>query len=389
MNLALNYPPLLKQPAQKAHLSPTQPQSINFSWMPRPTASLAARQGLLYTLMLYEVPAGEDPNAVVNSGAAPFRVIETGQTNYFYGPMEVPMEVGKTYAWQVQVSDINGQETYVNNGYSEVHTFTSGQNTCPTPTNVQVSVADDGAVNYTWDSVPEASSYTLRYRPDPSTNSGPAVNYKTEILNEPEYLLLYQAAGRSYQYQLGTTCQYRGSSPYTPWGAFEIPAEGDELYPEDTMAYISDPELSYEPEIFEQDVTQLSPPEADEPSIEDLLNTPIKIYIPADENATEPPLSLPTTPKNLSEKEMKTLLNSKKPTCAGIVSSYSCGNHDTAPMYSGALVSVATGDEVAMNSLVISIVDIDDGGNGSGKIKIPMFQNAEVGVTLSLSLIHI
>jgi hypothetical protein len=46
-------------------------------------------------------------------------------------------------------------------------------------------------------------------------------------------------------------------------------------------------------------------------------------------------------------------------------------------------VSVATGDEVAMNSLVISIVEIDGGGNGSGKIKIPMFQNAEVGVTLS------
>jgi hypothetical protein len=136
-------------------------------------------------------------------------------------------------------------------------------------------------------------------------------------------------------------------------------------------------------EIFEQAVTQLSPPEADEPSIEDLLNTPIKIYIPSDENATEPPVSLPTTPKNLSEKEMKTMLNSKKPTCAGIVSSYSCGNHDTAPMYSGALVSVATGDEVAMNSLVISIVEIDGGGNGSGKIKIPMFQNAEVGVTLS------
>jgi hypothetical protein len=378
MNLALNYPPLLNQPTNNAQLSPTQPQSLNFSWMPRPTASLAARQGLLYTLMLYEVPLGEDPNAVVNSGSAPFRVIETGQTNYFYGPFEVPLEVGKTYAWQVQVSDINGQETYVNNGYSEVHTFTYGQNTCPTPTNVLASVAHDGAINFSWNPVAEASGYTLRYKPAGETT------FTTVRTDEPEYLLLYQQAGRSYAYQLSTTCQYSGSSPYTAWENFEILDESSDLDPEDTTAYISDPELTYEPEIFEPDESQLTAPQQEEPSIEDLLNTPIKIYIPGDENAIESPLSLPTSPTNLSEKEIKALLKSKKPTCAGIVSSYSCGNHDTTPMYAGATVSVAAGDEVAMNSLVISIVDIDGGGgNGSGKIKIPMFQNAEVGVTLS------
>ncbi|MDP1815330.1 MAG: N-acetylmuramidase domain-containing protein, partial [Leadbetterella sp.] len=284
---------------------------------------------------------------------------------------------GKTYAWQVQVSDINGQETYVNNGYSEVHTFTYGQNTCPTPSNVLSSVAHDGAVNFSWNPVAEASGYTLRYRPASETT------FTTVRTEDPEYLLLYQQAGRSYEYQLSTTCQYSGSSPYTAWENFEIPDEGSDLDPEDTTAYISDPELTYEPEIFEPDESQLTAPQQEEPSIEDLLNTPIKIYIPGDENAIESPLSLPTSPTNLSEKEIKALLKSKKPTCAGIVASYSCGNHDTTPMYAGAMVSVAAGDEVAMNSLVISIVDIDGGGNGSGKIKIPMFQNAEVGVSLS------
>ncbi|MFN3785139.1 MAG: hypothetical protein ACK4R6_14570, partial [Spirosomataceae bacterium] len=67
----------------------------------------------------------------------------------------------------------------------------------------------------------------------------------------------------------------------------------------------------------------------------------------------------------------------------GIVSEYSCGNHDTAPAYSGEIISVNAGDEVAMNTMIISIVDIDGSGNGSGLIKVPMMNNIKLGVTLS------
>ena len=44
-----------------------------------------------------------------------------------------------------------------------------------------------------------------------------------------------------------------------------------------------------------------------------------------------------------------------------------CGNHDDVPKYSGTLVSVNSGDEIAMNSMIISVVSID----GNGLIKVP------------------
>lgn len=134
MNLSLNYPPLLRQPANGSVLSVQTPQNLRFSWMPR--ASASPSQGTLYTLFLYEVPEGDDAEAVVNSGSAPYRMIETTQSFYQYGGGEIPLEVGKRYAWQVQVSDIYGASSYVNNGYSEVFSFVYGKNSCSVPSNV-------------------------------------------------------------------------------------------------------------------------------------------------------------------------------------------------------------------------------------------------------------
>jgi tetratricopeptide (TPR) repeat protein len=116
-----------------------------------------------------------------------------------------------------------------------------------------------------------------------------------------------------------------------------------------------------------------------------LLNTPTKIYIPAEgkelpEGLPEPIVSLPP---NQSVGQLQTALKTLKPTCAGIVSEYSCGNHDTAPAYGGEIISVNAGDEVAMNTMIISIVDIDGSGNGSGLIKVPMMNNIKIGVALS------
>jgi hypothetical protein len=116
-----------------------------------------------------------------------------------------------------------------------------------------------------------------------------------------------------------------------------------------------------------------------------LLNTPTKIFIPAEgkelpEGLSEPIASLPPNP---SVEQLQNALKSKKPNCAGISASYSCGNHDSVPQYSGSIVSVAAGDEIAMNSMVLSIVSIDGSGNGEGLIKVPMMNNIKLGVTLS------
>ncbi|MFN3785141.1 MAG: hypothetical protein ACK4R6_14580, partial [Spirosomataceae bacterium] len=112
-----------------------------------------------------------------------------------------------------------------------------------------------------------------------------------------------------------------------------------------------------------------------------LLNTPTKIYIPAD--GKELPEGLPEPIESLTVEQLQAALKSKKPTCAGINLAYVCGNHDNVPQYNGSIVQVNAGDEIAMNSMVLSVVDIDGSGNGEGLIKVPMMNNIKLGVTLS------
>jgi hypothetical protein len=92
---------------------------------------------------------------------------------------------------------------------------------------------------------------------------------------------------------------------------------------------------------------------------------------------------MPVLPPDASVEQLQEAVKSKKPTCAGIQAFYSCGSHDVVPQYSGPIISVSAGDELAMNSLLLTIVEIDGGGNGIGKIKMPMMDRVKLGVTLS------
>ena len=56
--------------------------------------------------------------------------------------------------------------------------------------------------------------------------------------------------------------------------------------------------------------------------------------------------------------------------------------HDAVPQYSGPIVAVSAGDELAMNSMLLSVVEIDGEGNGTGLIKIPMMNNLKFGLKL-------
>ena len=56
--------------------------------------------------------------------------------------------------------------------------------------------------------------------------------------------------------------------------------------------------------------------------------------------------------------------------------------HDAVPQYSGPIIAVSAGDEIAMNSMLLTVINIDGEGNGSGLIKIPMMNNLKFGLKL-------
>ncbi|WP_164851398.1 hypothetical protein, partial [Larkinella soli] len=130
MTVLLHYPPLLTFPAPGQTL-PHQPQpAVLFQWTPRNAGTVAFSGLPLYTFRLWELrDEGQDANAVALS-QPPLYEETTAQPSLFYGPALPPLQAGMRYGWQVQAFDERGQDLYVNQGLSQVATFTAG---LPTP----------------------------------------------------------------------------------------------------------------------------------------------------------------------------------------------------------------------------------------------------------------
>jgi hypothetical protein len=353
-----------------------------------------AASGVVYTLFLYEIPAGEDPQAVINSGLAAYRTIETTQPYYSYDVSEVPLNLGYQYAWMVHVTDFEGSDTFVNSGYSEVKTFQYGKAKCDVASNLISHVEPDGAVKLSWDANTDAQSYLLRYW----VKDGPI--QEEEILSNEHYLL-NQEKGKSYNWQVICKCGVDNKSAKVE-KTFSIPA--DEL-----LSWQSDPTLTYESESYTSDPANEPILAATETAdlaeqiveasnegsegektamvnIDDILKAPIQILVPAEGQENLPAnvqSTLPVLPADASVESLQAALKTQKPICAGIVYDYACGIHDALPTYTGSLVPITAGDEIAMNSVVLSVVKIDGDGNGLGLIKVPMMNNIKVGVNLS------
>jgi hypothetical protein len=385
-----NYPPLLNMPRDESIVPATFPQNLLFSWTPRHITPALGTGGLLYHLYLYEIPedntsisSAADIQALINSGTPYMQELLSDKPYYNYGASNLPLTAGKRYAWQVRVESFGENDGFLNDGYSDIKSFVYGHLPCPRPTNLQAKVdADDGSVALTWDAPSDALSFKVAYNAQPS-----GIKTERSIL-EKNYLLIQQPRGFTYAWQVQSVCQQGQSEPSKE--TFELNEA-----PQDS-AWISDPNLTYtpkqdpkpDPDVLQttddegiNDTTETSPEE----NLDEILNTSTKIYIPAEgkELPEGVPSSLTTLPANATVEQLQEVLKSKKPNCAGISASYSCGNHDSVPQYSGSIVSVAAGDEIAMNSMVLSVVSIDGSGNGEGLIKVPMMNNIKLGVTLS------
>ena len=387
-----NYPPLLNMPRDESVVPELFPQNLLFSWTPRHITPALGTGGLLYHLYLYEIPEDDaskssaaDIQALINSGTPNMQELLSDKPYYNYGASNLPLRAGKRYAWQVRVESFGENDGFLNDGYSDIKSFVYGHLPCPRPFNLQAKVdADDGSVALTWEAPSEALSFKIAYNAQPT-------GIKTErSIKEKNYLLIQQPRGFTYAWQVRSVCQQGQSEPSKE--TFELNEA-----PQDS-AWISDPNLTYTPKKDpkpDPDVLQTADNEqtneiTEEESIDTILNTPVKIFLPAEgkelpEGLPEPIVSLPPNP---SVEQLQAALKTKKPTCAGISASYSCGNHERVaapfvPQYNGTIVSVSAGDDIAMNSLVLSVVSIDGSGNGEGLIKVPMMNNIKLGVTLS------
>jgi hypothetical protein len=124
--LSKSEPPLVNYPACGTKLPAKPVQQVVFSWLPRNTASANSVATTEYEFSLYEVrPAGRNVNDVMLS-SRPIYQVSTGYTQLVYGASEPALQEGMQYAWRVQAKDQDGKDSFRNNGYSEVCSFTYG-----------------------------------------------------------------------------------------------------------------------------------------------------------------------------------------------------------------------------------------------------------------------
>ncbi|HEY0809369.1 MAG TPA: hypothetical protein VGD49_04370, partial [Longimicrobiales bacterium] len=126
-------PPLLLSPANRDVVTETDPL---FQWTP---VQVPVDFQLSYVMRVVEVLNGQTPQEALRANIPHYQSLD-GQFPSLRYPIDArPFEVGKQYAWTVQVLDQNGYAASANDGRSEIWTFSydDGSPQLPTPSSGQ------------------------------------------------------------------------------------------------------------------------------------------------------------------------------------------------------------------------------------------------------------
>lgn len=117
-------PPIITSPVCASTENYTSPQTVVFSWTP----AIGAPATTLYHLKIAEIiPSNRNPfDALHSATTPPFFEQDVYGLTYVYGPGQPPLEQGKSYAFSVTAVDPSGNASFINNGESEVCSFTYG-----------------------------------------------------------------------------------------------------------------------------------------------------------------------------------------------------------------------------------------------------------------------
>lgn len=204
-----NDPPRPNLPLCGTEIALTDIQSIVFQWSPMHTSSPNAAQNTEYLFQLHEVrPKDRDPNDVVLS-TAPIYEEQTSFTNFFYGPDKPALIPGQQYVWRVRAVDILGRDLFKNNGFSEVCTFTFGQDvSLLPPENITATAEAQRRARVQWDMETDPTGYEVAYRKDGSDG-----NWFTTTTTDFEALINDLEPSTSYEAQVTSLLNTYRSDP--------------------------------------------------------------------------------------------------------------------------------------------------------------------------------
>jgi len=229
--LVLNDPPLLNVPFRGDLVTAQNPQNIIFNWTPRHINAGAVQ----YEFTLKELwDTGMDPQAAFLA-SPPLYQTTTFANTLHYGPAQMQLLEGKTFAWQVRafVSDgITTTSLFRNNGRSDIYHFTYRAD-CPPPRFVLSEAENSQTVKINWQ-----MGEHLRYR----------VQYRKKGFGENDWFGLWSQSteaiirnlegGTVYEFRVGGDCEPLSASQhggdeglaYSPIHEFTTPTEDEMAY---------------------------------------------------------------------------------------------------------------------------------------------------------------
>lgn len=221
--LILNDPPILNIPGKGDLVTAQNPQNIIFNWTPRHINAPAVQ----YEFTLKELwDTGMDPQAAFLA-SPPLYQTTTFAPTLLYGPADIQLLEGKTYAWQVRAFVGNGAEEtslFRNNGYSEIYHFKYTAN-CSPPSYVLSEAENASTVNINWQNSAHIR-YQLQYR-----KKGYGDDDWFEIWTQENQIRIRNLEeGTTYEFRVGGECTLQGGLAYSAMHEFTIPTEDEIPY---------------------------------------------------------------------------------------------------------------------------------------------------------------
>ncbi|MBC7383131.1 MAG: fibronectin type III domain-containing protein [Bacteroidia bacterium] len=192
-------PPMLILPSYDAPVSVQSPQNMLFQWTPRHTNTLLPNgSAIMYHFRLVDMDGSTDENAAMQSTPeiSPLSIVNADVMFPYYQltQADLPLKIGHTYAWQVQLRDVNnavlsnnvtnGGKNYFKggtNGYSTVNKFTYNIS-CPKVSGATISaLGPEGIQKINWNDplLPlisgtqfQITAYELEYKPRSGAATG-------------------------------------------------------------------------------------------------------------------------------------------------------------------------------------------------------------------------
>jgi hypothetical protein len=158
--LVQNDAPQLVSPSDNQILTISEPQNILFTW--RLGSLVNSVSNVQYQFTIVEIPNKDINKYIAIQTLTPLYVTTTYTASFRYDYMAPQLIPGRSYAYQVKASTIEGSSMFKNDGFSNVQSFTWGA-ACNTPMQLQCSFDSYTSEKVSWQ--PNGSKqFDLTYR---------------------------------------------------------------------------------------------------------------------------------------------------------------------------------------------------------------------------------